>query len=82
MRISFYFSAKDLRTSLLIVRNCSFLTLLYIGGTYARSVYTWYINIFRMIAVLIIFFAAKKKESDEKKSKLNSDKTETRQCYC
>ena len=36
MRISFHFlCAKDLRTSLLIMRNRSFLTLLYVGGTYA-----------------------------------------------
>ena len=38
MRISFPFlHAKDLRTSLLIMRNRSFFTLLYVGGTYARG---------------------------------------------
>ena len=42
MIISFPFlSAKDLRTSLLIMRTHSFLTLLYVGGIYARLVYTW-----------------------------------------
>ena len=40
MRISFPFlRAKDLYTSLLIMRTRSFFTLLYIGGTYARLVY-------------------------------------------
>ena len=58
MGFSFPFlRAKYLRTSLLIMRSSSFLTLLYVGDTYARLVYTWYKNIFRMIAVLIIFFA-------------------------
>ena len=46
MRISFPFLlAKDLRRFLLIMRNRIFLTLLYIGGTYARLMYTWYKNI-------------------------------------
>ena len=59
MGFSFPFlRAKDLRTSLLIMRTCSFLTLLHVGGTYARLVYNWYKNIFRMIAVLIVFHAA------------------------
>ena len=40
-------------------------TFLYVAVTYARLVYTWYKNIFRMIAVLIVFIAVnKKKESD------------------
>ena len=63
MGLSFPFlRAKDLRTSLLIMRTRSFFTLLYVGGTYARLVYTWYKNIFRMIAVLIVFHAANKKK--------------------
>ena len=38
MIISFPFlRAKDLGTSLLIMRTCSFLTLLYAGGTYKRG---------------------------------------------
>ena len=38
MGLSFSFlRAKDLRTSLLIMRTLSFLTLLYVGGTYARG---------------------------------------------
>ena len=38
MGFSFPFlRAKDLRTSLLIMRTCSFFTLLYVGGTYARG---------------------------------------------
>ena len=38
MIISFPFSrAKYLRTSLLIIRNRSFCTLLYIGGTYTQG---------------------------------------------
>ena len=63
MRISFTFlRAKDLRTSLLIMRTCSFFTLLYVGGKYARLVYTWYKNIFFMIAVLIVFLAVNEKK--------------------
>ena len=51
--------------------NSYFFTLLYVGGTYARLVYTWYKNIFRMIAVLKILLAAnKKKESDENNIKM------------
>ena len=58
MGFSFPFlCAKDLRTSLLIMRTCSFFHLLYVGGTYARVVYIWYKNIFCMIAVLIVFHA-------------------------
>ena len=37
--------ANDLRLSLLIMRTRSFLTLLYVGDTYARLVYSWYQNI-------------------------------------
>ena len=63
MRIPFPFlRSKDLRTSLLIMRTRSFFTLLYLGGTYARLVYTWYRNIFRMIAVLIVCIAANRKK--------------------
>ena len=52
------------------MRNCSFLSLLDVGSTYSRLVYTWYKNSFHMIAVLIVFLAAnKKKESDEKNTK-------------
>ena len=44
MRISYLFlHAKDLRTSLFIMRTRSFFTLLYIGNIYTRLVYTWYI---------------------------------------
>ena len=59
MGFSFPFlRAKGLRTSLLIMRTCIFFTLLYVGDTYVRLVYTWYKNIFLMIAVLIVFHAA------------------------
>ena len=59
MRISFPFLlAKDLRRFLLIVRTRSFFTVLYVGGTYARLVYTWYKNICYMIAVIIVFLTA------------------------
>ena len=58
MRIPYPFLlAKYLSRFLLIMRNSSFLTFLYIGGTYARLVYTWYKNIFHVIAVLIVFLA-------------------------
>ena len=68
MIISFPFlTAKELRRLLLIIITCSFFTLLYVGGTYARLVYTWYKNIFHIIAVLIVFLAANEKnEYDEK----------------
>ena len=47
-----------------------FLTLLYVGDTYARLVYTWYKNIFRTIAVFIVFFAVNGgDESDENNTK-------------
>ena len=42
MRILFPFlHAKDLCTPLLIMKHCSFLTFLYVWGTYPRLVYTW-----------------------------------------
>ena len=72
MIISFPFlRAKDFRTYLLIMRTCSFFTLLYVGVTYARLVFTWYKTIFRKIAVFIVFHAAngKKMESDERNIK-------------
>ena len=60
-----------------------FLNLLYVGGTCARLVYTWYKNIFRMIAVLIVFLLwAKKSNMTKTISKRDSSETETRQCYC
>ena len=59
-------------------------TLQYVGGTYARLVYTWYKNIFYMIAVLIVFLAVKGGGINLMKtiSKQDSNETETRQCYC
>ena len=81
MRISFPFLLdKDLRIFLLIVRTCSFFTLLYVGGAYPRLVYTWYKNIFHMIAVLIVFLRySRKKESDEKniKTRQRQDRDKT-----
>ena len=63
MRISFPFlRAKDLSTSLLIIQTSSLFTILYVGGTYERLVYTWYKNVFRMIALLIVFLEANKKK--------------------
>ena len=48
----------------------SIFTLIYVGGTYATFFYTWYKNIFCMIAVLIVLLAVnKKKEYDEKNIK-------------
>ena len=83
MRTSFPFLlAKDLRRFLLIMRTCSFLTLLYIGGTYARLLYTWYTNIFHMIAVLIIFLSVGEKNVMKTISKRDIDDTDKRQCYC
>ena len=49
-------------------------------GTYARLVYTWYKNIFRMIAVMIVFLAVnEKKEYDENsiKTRQRRDRDET-----
>ena len=67
MRIPFPFLRyNDLRKYLLIMRTRIMFNLLYLGGKYARLVYTWYKNIFHMIAVLIVFLAVnEKKESDE-----------------
>ena len=77
MIISFPFlRAKYLHRFPLIMRTCSFLTLLCIGGTYARLLYIWYKHIFDMIAVLIVFLAVNKKRNLMKK---NQDETETRQ---
>ena len=43
MGLSFPFlRANDLRSSLLIMITRSFFTLLYVGGTYARLVYSWF----------------------------------------
>ena len=82
MIISFPFlRSKDLHTYLLIMRACSFLTLLYVGVTYARLVFSWHKTIFRIIAVFILFHAAngEKMESDENNIKtrqqLDRDKT-------
>ena len=38
---------------------------MYVGGTYARLVYSWYQNIFHVIAVLIVFHAANEKTRKE-----------------
>ena len=38
---------------------------MYLGGTYARLVYSWYPNIFHMIAVLILFHAVNEKKTEE-----------------
>ena len=63
MRISFPFiRAKGLRKSLLIMRTRSFFTLMYIQGTYVKLVYTWYRNVFRVIAVLVLFIAVNQKK--------------------
>ena len=63
MRISFIFVlSKDLRRFLLIMRTHRFFTLLYVGGTYARLVYTWYKNILHIIVVLIVFLVENEKK--------------------
>ena len=36
---------------------------MYIGGIYTRLVYSWYQNIFQMIAVLIVYHAANEKKT-------------------
>ena len=81
MRISFQFLlAKDLCRFLLIMRTRSSFTLLYVGGTYAGLVYTWYKNIFYMIAVLIVFLSVnEKKECDENniKTRQQQDRDKT-----
>ena len=72
--------AEELRRFLLIIRTCSFLTLLYVGVIYARLVYSWYKNILHIIALLIVFLAAnKKKERDENniKTRQQRDRDET-----
>ena len=52
---------------LYVSRELVVFTFLYVRGKYARLVYTWYKNIFCMIAVLIVFLAVneEKKEYDE-----------------
>ena len=52
------------------------MTLLYVGGKYARLFYTWSKNIFHMIAVLIVFLAVNggKKESGEKNIKIRQQR--------
>ena len=58
MRILFPFIlTKNIHKFLFLMRTRIF-TLLYIGGTYARLVYTWYKNVFYMIVVLIVYLAA------------------------
>ena len=44
---------------------------MYVGGKYARLVYSWYQNIFHVIAVLIVFHAAN--EQNWKKKILKQD---------
>ena len=62
MRISFPFLlTKDIDRFLLIMITRIFYTLLYVGGIYARLVYTWYKDIFQMIAALIVYLAANDK---------------------
>ena len=82
MIISFAFLlVKDLRRFLLIMRTRSFFTLLYVGGAYAKLVYTWCKNILHVIAVLIVFCVVNQriKESDEKniKTKQRRDRDKT-----
>ena len=59
--ISTQFRAPETKKGLTYVfidnENSYFFTLLYIGGKYTRLVYTWYKNIFHMIAVMIVFLA-------------------------
>ena len=63
--------------------NLYLFTLLYVGGTYARLVYSWYQNIFHMIAVLIVFHAANEKKQNENNIKtIQQLKTETRNFFC
>ena len=56
-----FLRANYLRTYLLIMRT-RFFSLLYVGGTYKRLVFTCYKNIFYMIAVLILFYAGNRKK--------------------
>ena len=63
MRISFpLLIAKDLHRFLLIIRTHCFFTILYVGSTYKRLIYTWYKNISHMIAVLIVFLVENKRK--------------------
>ena len=52
-----FLRAKYLRTSLLIMKTL-FLNSPLRRVTYARLLYIWYKNIFRMIALLVVFHAA------------------------
>ena len=62
MGFSFPFlRTNDLRLSLLIMRTRIFYTLVHVG-TYTRLVYSWYQNIFHVIAVLIVFHAENEKK--------------------
>ena len=62
MGFSFPFlRANDLRLSLLNIRARRFLFLFYVGGTYARLVYNWYIFVFHAFAVPVVFHAANEK---------------------
>ena len=80
MVISFPFlRAEDLRRFLLIMRTRGFFTLLYVEGTYERLVYTWYKNIFRMIAVLIFSLAVNRKKGIWWKKYQNETATRQRQ---
>ena len=54
--------AKNIHRFLLIIRTRGLFTLIYVGGTYARLVYTWYKNVFCMISVLMVYLAANKKK--------------------
>ena len=54
------------------MRTRSFLTLLYVGYTYASLVYTWYKIIFRMIAVLIVFLAANRGKKEYYKNNIKT----------
>ena len=81
MRISFTFlRAKDLCKFLLITRTRGFFTLLYVGITYASLVYTWYKDISRTIAVLIVLLSVNKKKEYYKnniKTRQRQDRDET-----
>ena len=65
---------KNIHRFLLLMRTCSFLTLFYVGGTYARLVYTWYKNIFYMIAVLMVY-----PSENDKRQKWGDNNIKTRQ---
>ena len=52
---------------------------MYVGGTYTRLVYSWYQNIFHVIAVLIEFHAAN--EKSQMKTILKQDSTSKQRQY-